>query len=193
MAHNIPHHDALYSPPWRIIFPTMTHYIPHDAALYSPPWRIIFTTMEHCMDCIMHKWANQHWKKTNEIYVIDSNNLINIWVSHSGSDHFGHWFCYVFVFICIYSFYPVLHVAARFFSKSSKCGLAHLCTMPSIFSTMPHYSPWFYTSKHRIFLTMRQKYSPLRIMFPTMRSHKPHHGALYPPPCMAHFIPYRYN
>ena len=43
----------------------------------------------------MHKWANTHNKKNDEnnvnnnkeLHVIDSNNLINIRVSHSGLDH----------------------------------------------------------------------------------------------------------
>ena len=39
------------------------------------------------LDGIMHKWANPNLKKTMKIYVIDSNNLINIRVSHSGLDH----------------------------------------------------------------------------------------------------------
>ena len=35
------------------------------------------------MDGIMHKWA----KKTMKMYVINSNNLINIRVSDSGLDY----------------------------------------------------------------------------------------------------------
>ena len=64
-----------------------------------------------------------HIKKTRKIHDIDSNNLINIRVSHPGLDQglfilslvrpFRHWCCYLFVVICIYSFYPVLHVAAN--------------------------------------------------------------------------------
>ena len=46
------------------------------------------------------------------IYVIDSNNLINI-----------HGF---FVVICMYSFYPLLHVAARFFLKIVKMWVSTL-------------------------------------------------------------------
>ena len=34
----------------------------------------------------MHKWANPHLN-TMKIYVFDSNNLINIRVSHLGLDH----------------------------------------------------------------------------------------------------------
>ena len=49
------------------------------------------------------------------MYVIDSNNLIKIRVSHSGLDYLVTDF--VSVLICIYSFYHVLHVAARFFLK----------------------------------------------------------------------------
>ena len=52
-----------------------------------------------------------HIQKTMEIYVIDS---------------FGHWFCYLFVVICIYSFYPVLHVAVRFFLKIVKMWVSPL-------------------------------------------------------------------
>ena len=54
------------------------------------------------------------------MYVIDSYNFINIRVSHSGLDNFGHRFCYHSVLICIYSFYHVLHVAARFLHKIVK-------------------------------------------------------------------------
>ena len=61
-----------------------------------------------------------HIKKTMQIYVFDSNNLINIRVNTFRVRSFGHWFCYLFVLICIYSFYPVLHVAARFFLKIVK-------------------------------------------------------------------------
>ena len=57
-----------------------------------------------------------HHKKTMKIYVIDSNNLINIRASHSGLDHLVT----DFVLICIYSFYPVLHIAARFFLNIAK-------------------------------------------------------------------------
>ena len=39
---------------------------------------------------------------------------------------FDHWFCYLFVIICIYSFYPVLHVAARFFRKIVKMWVSPL-------------------------------------------------------------------
>ena len=56
-----------------------------------------------------------HIKKTMTIFVIDSNNLINIRVSHSGLDHLVTDSVTFFVLICIYSFYTVLHVAARFF------------------------------------------------------------------------------
>ena len=55
-------------------------------------------------------------KKTMRIYVFDSNNLINIQVPHSGLDHLVT----DFVVICIYSFHPVLYVAARFFLKIVK-------------------------------------------------------------------------
>ena len=67
-----------------------------------------------------------HNKKTMKIYVIDSNNLINIRVSHSGLDHLVTDFVTFFVLICIYSFYPVLHVAARFFRKIVKMWVSPL-------------------------------------------------------------------
>ena len=51
-----------------------------------------------------------------KINVIDSNNLINKRVSHSGLDHLVIDFV-TFLLICIYSFYPVLHVAVLFFSQ----------------------------------------------------------------------------
>ena len=59
-----------------------------------------------------------HIKKTMKIYVIDSNDLINIRVSHSGLEHLVTDFVTLVLF-CIYSFYPVglLHDAARFFLK----------------------------------------------------------------------------
>ena len=68
-----------------------------------------------------------HIKKTIKIYVIDSNNLINIRVSHSGLDHLVTdfvTFLYYFVFIRI-SLYTMLR--RDVFPKSSKCGLANLC------------------------------------------------------------------
>ena len=39
---------------------------------------------------------------------------------------FGHWCCYLSVLICIYSFYHVLHVAARFFLKIVKMWVSPL-------------------------------------------------------------------
>ena len=67
-----------------------------------------------------------HIEKTMKIHVIDSNNLINIRVSNSRLDHLVTDFVTFFVLICIYSFYPVLHVAARFFLKIVKMWVSPL-------------------------------------------------------------------
>ena len=74
----------------------------------------------------MASWTSglTHIKKTMKIFIskifIDSNNLINIQVSHSGLAHLITDFVTYLVVICIYSFYPVHHVAARFFLKIVK-------------------------------------------------------------------------
>ena len=74
-----------------------------------------------------------HIKKTIKIHVFGSNNLINIRVSHSGLDHLVTDFATV---LCYFVFTPIRFILyfmsqRDFFSKSSKCGLDHLCMMPS--------------------------------------------------------------
>ena len=72
-----------------------------------------------------------HIKKTMKIDVVDSNNLINIRVPHSGLDHLvTDLVTYLFKFVFI-RFIRYFMLQRDFFSKSSKCRLAHLCMMPS--------------------------------------------------------------
>ena len=68
-----------------------------------------------------------HIKKTMKMNVIDSNNLINIRVSHSELDYLVTDFV---TFLCLFVFIRFIMyfmLQRDFFSKSSKCGLAHLC------------------------------------------------------------------
>ena len=65
------------------------------------------------------------------MYVIDSNNLIKIRVSHSGLDYLVTDFV-TSLLIGIYSFYHVLHVAARFLFKIVKMWVSPLVLDPNI-------------------------------------------------------------
>ena len=72
-----------------------------------------------------------HIKKTMKIYVIVSNNFINIRVSHLGLDHLVTDFVSILCYFVFIRFILYFMLQRAFFSKSSKCGLAHLCMMPS--------------------------------------------------------------
>ena len=96
--------------------------------VYYPLWIMTCIWMASCTSGLTHI------KKTVKINVFDSNNSINIRVSHSGLDHLVTDFV---TFLCSFVFIRLIlyfMLQRDFFSKSSKCGLDHLCMMPSIWS-----------------------------------------------------------
>ena len=91
--------------------------------LYFLQFIIIESLMTTHMDGIMHKWANPH-KKTMKMSLIATAR--SIYEFHIQVRLFCHLFCYLSVLICIYSFYHVLHLAARFFLKMVKMWVSPL-------------------------------------------------------------------